>query len=135
MKFKLIIFITLGLLSSCSMLSITKTDKNRKCRKLGKVIQENWMYNKGKRVYEIKDKQAFIEYRTCMYGMTRDEIINLLGKPTLEYGEKGYFRFLKYYTDASCHRRSPIHCSVCIVEIEKKTGKVAAVKLGAYTVN
>jgi hypothetical protein len=129
MKYVLTTFISIILLGSCSFFQTSKSDEGLSCRKFEKFIVEAWKYDDTKKifVFESEDAKFFNKHKTCLYGKSANEIIELLGEPS----KKGEY-VLRYYTDARCNKKPQKFCVLIQIKIDNNTKKVFNVVSSGY---
>jgi hypothetical protein len=121
-------FITL-ILSSCGIISNFKSDEGISCRKFNKFIQKNWQYDEQERIYKISlDNMDFlIKHKTCLYALSEDEVIRILGEPSTKI--LGGFRF---HLNVKCNQKPQKYCDMLWVGIDNNTKLVKDVRRSSY---
>jgi hypothetical protein len=77
----------------------------------------------------IENTKFFNTHKTCLYGKSVNEIIELLGEPSIkeEY-------VLRYYTDTRCNKRPRKFCVLVQIRIDEETKKVFDIVNAGYRV-
>jgi hypothetical protein len=129
MKQILFSFITLTLLSSCSLFQASKSNGGFSCRKYKQFIETAWKYDESQKIFVIKkeDLAFLLEHKSCLIGMKNDEVKELLGKPNTHV-----LGNLRYYLNTRCNEKPQKFCHFLDVYIDKKNGVVTNLKATAY---
>ena len=127
---KIILIFIIGVLgiTSCKLL---KKDAVH-CLKLKKALKEVWHYDSTNNIYVFNKAKTdlYLKYKPCLYGLTKDEVIELLGKPSYD----GIVT-LRYYTYKGCHKKPIKRCDLLNIVLDEKTNTVIKITEGGFEAN
>ena len=123
-------FITL-ILSSCGIISNSTSDEGLSCRKFNKFIKTAWQYDEQEEIYKISpnDMEFLIKHKTCLYGLSESEVINVLGEPNAKIHGG-----ILYYTNKKCNQKPQKYCEALQIRINTKSNLIEDVRTSSYEI-
>lgn len=119
------------LLTSCSLFQTSKSDEGLNCKKYKKFIAEEWKFDEEEKIFKISPESFddLLKHKTCLYGLTEEEVSTFLGKPSLRvYGG------MKYYMDIRCNDKPQKVCTILQVRLNMDNNLVDDIRPSSYKV-